>query len=661
MVEKFDKKISNPGKFKNDNYQNDPYLFSLITKHENIPTTVYDSSTEGSKSVACEIADLIKEKNKKGEAFVLGVATGSAPSEVYEELVRLHKEEELSFSNVVVIGVMEYFPISLNALQSFNRKIREKFFKHVDLKEDNIIYLDGTIPQEDVYSYCQKIEKRIAELGGIDLQVLGIGTTGHIGLNEPGSSSNSLTRLVTLDDFTRTEAASDFFGKDNVPQKALTLGLKTILGAKKIRLLAWGEGKSSILTRTIEGNISEEVPASFLQEHNNVDIILDVAAAAELTRIKTPWLVDSVVWNDRLIRKAVVWLCQKVDKPILKLTDRDYSDNGMSDLITEKGGAYSINIKVFNELQHTITGWPGGKPNADDTNRPERRSPFPKRVLIFSPHPDDDVISMGGTMLRLVDHGHDVHVAYQVSGSIAVSDEDVLRYLDFVNDFQGDVIGKDNSSITELEKRVKEFLETKRHDSVDLPEVRQMKSIIRVGEAKAACRYANVKDENVHFLQMPFYETGEVEKKPLGKEDIDIVADLIREVKPHQIYAAGDLSDPHGTHRVCLDSIFAAIDKLKNEKFMEDCWVWLYRGAWHEWDTHQIEMAVPISPDELMRKRTAIFKHQSQKDGAMFMGGDNREFWQRAEERNRGTAKTYDELGMAEYEAVEAFVRYEFL
>lgn len=504
------------------------------------------------------------------------------------------------------------------------------------------------------------LKKKIQKFGGIDIQILGIGRTGHIGLNEPGSAMNSLTRLISLDDITRTEAGSDFFGKDFVPRKAISMGIKTILKAERIRLLAWGEGKANVLKKTIEGDVTEEVPASFLQKHANTEVILDEAAAAELTRIKTPWLIDSVVWTSQLIRKAVVWLCLKVDKPILKLTDRDYNDNGMGDLLAEKGSAYQINIKVFNELQHTITGWPGGKPNADDTNRPERKSPFPKRVIVFSPHPDDDVISMGGTLLRLVEQGHDVHVAYETSGNVAVSDDDVLRYLDFMSAYTS-TLSDGNKELLAQRDKIKAFFKNKKADQVDLPEIRTIKTMIRQGEAKAACRYANVKPENVHFLNLPFYETGGVEKKPIGEADIEIVGQLIKDVKPHQIYAAGDLSDPHGTHRVCLDAIFRAIDVLKIEDWMKDCWVWLYRGAWHEWDIHQIEMAVPISPDEVTRKRNAIFKHQSQKDGAMFLGGDMREFWQRAEDRNRGTAITYDKLGMAEYEAFEAFVRYEFL
>jgi len=660
MIEKFNEKIAIAGAFKNEGYHNDPYLRSVITSHEKIKTKIYKTADQGSKAIANEIASLIRIKEVEEKNCVLGLSVGAGPNEVYHELIKLHKKEGLSFKNVIVFSVMEFYPIQPDALQSYNRALREKFFKHIDLPKENINFLDSTLPQENVYDFCVSFEEKIKKLGGLDLILLGVGGIGNIGLNEPGSSANSLTRIVSLDDVTRTAAASDFFGKDNVPRKGITMGIKTILDSKHIRLIAWGEGKAPVLAKAIEGEMTEEVPVSFLQRHKDVRIIMDEASGAELTRIKTPWLIDAVKWNDRLVKKAVVWLCQKVDKPILKLTERDYNDNGMGDLLTEIGSAYDINIRIFNELQRTITGWPGGKPNADDSNRPERKDPPQKRVLIFSPHPDDDVISMGGTLLRLVDQGHDVHLAYQVSGNLAVSDADVLRYLDFVSDYSG-TITEDHKMIMEQHKKIRKFLENKKPDQVDLPEIRTVKALIRKGEAKAACRYAGIKEPNVNFLNLPFYETGGVEKKPIGKDDVNIIVDLIKRIKPHQIFAAGDLSDPHGTHRVCLDAIFKAIDVLKKEAWMKECWVWLYRGAWHEWDIHQIEMAVPISPDELMRKRNAIFKHQSQKDGAMFLGGDSREFWQRAEDRNRGTAITYDKLGMAEYEAFEAFVRYEFL
>ena len=660
MLDSFENKISNPASFKNPKGEGDPYFRSLLLKYERIPTRIYNSALEGCRAVASEIADTIRAKDQEGKACVLGISVYGAPREVYSELIRLHKKEGLSFSKTVIFGIMEYYPLKPEAAQSFSRIINEKFISHLDIPEDNVFLLDGTLPQDRVVPFCRHLENRIKEAGGIDMHILGIGGTGRIGFNEPGTARNSVTRLVSLDDFTRTEAASDFFGKENVPRKALTQGIQTICGAKKVRLLAWGEDKAQIIKKAVEGKPTEEVPASFLQEHGDAVVVLDMAAAAELTRISTPWLVDQVIWTNRLIRKAVVWLSRKVDKPVLKLTDRDYSDHGMDTLITEKGVAYNINIQVFNDLQHTITGWPGGKPEEDDTNRPERKAPFPKRVIIFSPHPDDDVISMGGTMLRLVEHGHDVHVAYQTSGNIAVSDSDALRYMDFIRGFREQVEKEEIGPLNSMYREICDFIEDKDHDTVDLDTIRKIKTLIRVGEAKASCRYAGVKTEHVHFLNLPFYETGGVEKRPVAPEDVGLVVDLIRKVKPHQIYAAGDLSDPHGTHRVCLNIIFDALDVLRGDDWIKDCWVWLYRGAWQEWDIHQIEMAVPISPDELMRKRMAIFKHQSQKDGAVFMGEDNREFWQRAEERNRGTAKAYDDLGLAEYEAVEAFVRYNF-
>jgi len=660
-MNKLEEKISPLGCFKNDGYHNDPYLRALITKQEKIAVDIYKSLTEGSKAVACEIADLIRQKDENNEKCVLGLSANLSLTEVYTELTRMYRDKKISFKNVIIFITYEYYHINPDALQSFQRFLREVLIKHIDISEENVFFLDGTVKQDKVYEFCRNIETKIESLGGIDFILMGIGPTGRIALNEPGSSLNSLTRLVSLDEITKTTVASDFYGKENVPRKALTLGIKTIMQSKKIRAFAWGEGKAPVVKRMVEGEITEEVPASFLQQHKDVKLIIDTAAGAGLTRIETPWLLDAVVWDDKMIRKAVVWLCKKTKKPILKLTERDYNDYGMGDLLVEKGTAQDTNIRIFNELQHTITGWPGGKPNADDTYRPERKYPFPKRVLIFSPHPDDDVISMGGTMMRLVEQGHDVHVAYQVSGSLAVSDSDVLRYLDFASDYSLLVEGADKTNFDMERNRIREFIKNKKRNSEDIPEIRAIKGLIRSSEAKDACRFANVKNSNVYFLMMPFYETAGAEKNPLNSDDIQIVIDTITKIKPHQIYAAGDLSDPHGTHRLCLDSVFKAIEQLKNEPWMKDCWVWLYRGAWQEWDIHQIEMAVAISPSELMRKRNAIFKHQSQKDGAMFLGSDSREFWQRAEERNRGTARIYDELGMAEYEAFEAFVKYEFL
>ncbi|MEM7655760.1 MAG: glucosamine-6-phosphate deaminase [Bacteroidota bacterium] len=633
--------------------------FSTLHRYEKIPTRIYETSSDASKEVARQIADLIRHKAGKGEMAVLGLATGSTPTGVYGELVRLHREEGLSFANVVTFNLDEYYPMEPEALQSYHRFMKEYLFDHIDIDPDHVYVPDGTLVAEQIPAYCQMYESKIEGLGGLDMQVLGIGRTGHIGFNEPGSTLNSRTRLIALDHITIRDAASDFFHEDNVPRRAITMGVGTIMEAKSVILMAWGEGKAPIIQKTVEGNISELVPATFLQQHANAQIILDEASGAHLTRKKSPWLVGPCDWTPKLTRKAVVWLCQKVNKPILKLTDLDYNEHGMNDLIADHGPAYDINIRVFNELQHTITGWPGGKPNADDTNRPERRDPFPKRSLIFSPHPDDDVISMGGTLLRLADQGNEVHVAYQTSGNIAVFDDAAIRFIDFALDFSK-TFGQDAEKVEKMYQDARSFLAQKYPGEPDTADIQHIKGLIRRGEAKSACRYCGIPDEHAHFLDMPFYETGRVKKKPLGEADIQVIVDLLQKIKPQQIYAAGDLSDPHGTHRVCLDAIFQALDRLKGESWIKDCWVWLYRGAWQEWDIDEIEMAVPISPLELRRKRMAIFKHQSQKDSALFPGNDPREFWQRAEDRNKFTAQRYDELGLPEYEAIEAFVRYHF-
>ncbi|MGF1670226.1 MAG: glucosamine-6-phosphate deaminase [Balneolaceae bacterium] len=627
------------------------------TYYEKIPTVIFDDSAAASRAVAHEIADLIKDRQSKNKNLVLGLATGSTPVKIYDELVRLHCEEGLSFKNVITFNLDEYYPMQPDSLQSYVRFMNEHLFDHIDIPDNQIHIPDGTLSEDDVPGFCREYENKIKEAGGIDLQILGIGRTGHIGFNEPGSRPDSQTRLITLDRVTRKDAASDFFGEEHVPRRAITMGVGTILSAEKIYLLAWGEGKAPVIRESIEGEIKESVPATYLQKHPNATVILDDASSAELTRIKTPWLLTSCTWDDKLIRKGVVWLCKKTDKPVLKLTDEDYNENGMGDLITVNGPAYNINLKVFNELQHTITGWPGGKPNADDSSRPERANPFPKRAIIFSPHPDDDVISMGGTLIRLVDHGHDVHVAYQTSGNIAVFDDDVIRFADFVSDY-AEEFKMENHEADQILREIKNFMETKNPGQVDSPEIQQIKGLIRRGEAKAATRYCGIPEDKLHFLDMPFYETGRVKKKPISDQDVVIIEELLQKIKPHQIYAAGDLSDPHGTHRVCLKAIYEAIDRCKNEEWMKDCYVWLYRGAWQEWDINDIEMAVPLSPQELVKKRRAIFKHQSQKDRPLFPGPDEREFWQRSEERNRGTARLYDQLGFAEYEAIEGFVRY---
>ncbi len=626
--------------------------------YEKIPTNIYADSKDASLSVAREIASLIRKKQSEGKLCILGLATGSSPKTVYAQLVKMHREEGLSFANVVSFNLDEYFPMEPGSIYSYHRFMKEQLFDHVDIPAGNYHLPDGTIPAEAVAEFSREYEAKIESYGGLDFQLLGIGGNGHIGFNEPGALINSHTRLITLDHSTRAAASAEFGGLHKVPRKAITLGVTSILNAKRIVLLAWGERKALVIKNAVEGPVTELNPASYLQVHPNVTFVIDEHAAMELTRAKTPWAVDSVVWDNKMVKKAVTYLSQTLKKPILKLTDKDYNDNGMSDLLAQHGSAYEINTDVFNQLQHTITGWPGGKPNADDTNRPERATPARKRVLIFSPHPDDDIISMGGTFQRLVDQGHDVHVAFHTSGNIAVADDEAFRFIEFVVDFNNKFsIRSEEANKLFLDAR--EFLKNKSSE-VDSPEVRHVKGLIRRGEAKATARFVGIPDENVHFLDMPFYETGTIQKKPIGPEDIRIVADMIDQVKPHQIYAAGDFADPHGTHKVCWDSIEAALKVVKHNEYMKDCWVWLYRGAWAEWDIHEIEMAVPMSPDQVLKKRYGIFKHQSQKDGVVFQGDDTREFWQRAEERNRGTAKLYDALGLAEYEAMEAFVRWHF-
>ena len=621
------------------------------TRFEKIHNVVFSSSDEASICVAEEISDLIKSKQAENKLCVLGLATGSSPIRVYEELVRMHQEDGLSFNNVVTFNLDEYYPMEKQSIHSYHYFMHQHLFNHIDIAPENINIPNGTVSSEELHQYCIDYDLKIKDYGGLDFQLLGIGRTGHIGFNEPGSHYNSGTRSITLDHITRVDAAPSFLGIDNVPKKAITMGIGTVKKAKRIVLLAWGNNKARILKDTIEGKITSEVPATYLQEHDNTTFVLNEEAAEELTRIKTPWLVGPCLWDEELSSKAIVWLCELTNKSILRLTDKDYNDNGMSNLLVEGGSAYDLNIKMFNKLQHTITGWPGGKPNSDDSNRPERATPEKKRVIIFSPHPDDDVISMGGTFDRLVEQGHEVHVAYQTSGNIAVSDYEALKFAEVLKD-----LNPDNTEIDSIIKSIK----YKKGDYEDDLSVRKLKGIIRRKESLSATRFLGVLDENVHFLNLPFYETGTVKKNPIGQEDIDIVTNLIAEIKPHQIYAAGDLADPHGTHKVCLDAIFAALEILKPNKYMDDCWVWLYRGAWHEWDIHQIEMAVPMSPDQVLKKRKAIFYHQSQKDGVMFQGNDTREFWVRAEDRNNDTANKYHKLGLADYAALEAFKRYHF-
>ncbi|MBP6023866.1 glucosamine-6-phosphate deaminase [Ferruginibacter sp.] len=637
------------------NYQ----ILEQIASFEKIPVTIFAEADDACKTVADEIAELIRAKKQTGEYAVLGLATGSTPKKIYKELIRMHRQEVLSFKNVICFNLDEYYPMSSSSLQSYRHFMKENLFDCIDIDPKNCYILDGTISLDDIKHHCEQYEQKIKDAGGIDFQLLGVGRNGHIGFNEPGSHISSVTRLITLDRVTRSDAAAEFSGMVNVPRKAITMGVSTIINAKRIVLIAWGEKKADMVKLAVEGPVSEFIPASYLQVHQNVSIVLDEAAAALLTRRKTPWLTEDVNWTPQLIKKAVIHLGLTCDKPILKLTNNDYNENGLSSLLALHGNAYDINITIFNGLQHTITGWPGGKPDADDGHRPERSKPSKKRVLIFSPHPDDDIISMGGTFQRLSDQGHDVHVAYQTSGNIAVADDEAFRFVEFVKDFN-EQFQVNSAETNNVYKNSVSFLNEKKSGEMDIKELRLVKGLIRKGEAKNTCRFVGIPESNIHFLNLPFYETGTIEKKPIGEDDITIIEALIQKIKPHQIFAAGDLADPHGTHKVCLDGIFAAIEKIKHVDFMKDCWVWLYKGAWAEWDIDAIEMAVPMSPEQVLKKRYGIFKHQSQKDGVVFQGSDNREFWQRAEDRNRATAMLYNKLGLAEYEAMEAFVRWHF-
>lgn len=629
------------------------------TRFEKLPVTVYPSQDIASKKVARRITDLIVKKQNNGENAILGLATGVTPIGVYHELVRIHKEEGVSFKNVITFNLDEYYPMKATSAQSYVTFMKENLFDHIDIDMANVHIPDGTLALEKIPAYCLDYEKKITNMGGLDLQILGIGRTGHIGFNEPGSAPNSGTRLVTLDDMTRRDASRDFGSKENVPTKAITMGIGTIFKAREIILMAWNIKKAAIIKKAVEGEISSEVPATYLQLSDHVEFILDQDAASELTRFNTPWLVKDCNWDEALIKKAVIWLANDLHKPILKLTEEDYNNRGMAQLATEKGPVYNINIHIFNKVQHTITGWPGGKANADDSQRPERAHPDKKRVIIFSPHPDDDVISMGGTFIRLVDQGHDVHVAYQTSGNTAVWDDDALRFVEFARDFSK-ALHIDSNQLDDLYLSMRQFLESKQPNQMDTPEIRILKGLIRKGEAFTGARFAGLEDDHIHFMALPFYDRGKTQRDPVTEEDIQITMELLEKVKPHQIFAAGDFADPHGTHKVCFDIIVNALERLKDKEWVKDCWLWMYRGAWHEFETHEIEMAVPLSPQEVERKRFAIFKHQSQKDRPVFPGDDAREFWVRAEDRTRETAKSYDRLGLAEYEAMEAFVRWKF-
>ena len=626
----------------------------IIHRYERMATRVFESEYYGVQYVADIICRMVHAHAENASVrdiyeelppFVLGLATGRTPLGLYRELVKRYQAGEISFKNVAVYSLDEFYPMCGTDHQSRNYRIHDQFLKHIDILPENVHIPDGTISEQEVSEYCAAYDKSIRK---IDLMIIGFGEQGQIGFNEQGSYAKSPTRLVELSHNSRKTQSNLFFGLENTPKMAITMGIGTIMRADKIVLMAWGEDKATVVQKIVEEEISDKVPASHLQEHPNVELVIDETAAEKLTREQTPWLVGPCDWTPKFVRKAVVWLCGIVNKPILKLTYKDYIENSLGQLL-EKCGTYDkVNIRVFNDLQHTITGWPGGKPNADDSTRPAPSLPYPKRVVIFSPHPDDDVISMGGTFIRLVEQGHDVHVAYQTSGNVAVHDDVVLQNVDTARELGlGDTFNE-----------VKTVIENKRLGEPEPRRLLDIKGAIRRAEARAAVRSFGLNpDTNAHFLNLPFYETGGIKKGDLTSADIDIIVKLLRDIRPHQIYAAGDLADPHGTHRTCMEAILEALEITQNDDWREDCHLWLYRGAWMEWNLGLVDMAVPLSPDEMLKKRHAIYRHLSQKDIVPFPGSDTREFWQRAEERTQNTAKLYDKLGMAEYQAIEVFVK----
>ena len=615
----------------------------IYCRYEKMPTEIFETEYAGVQYVSNQIQRAINE-HQGSEPFLLGLTTGKTPLGLYRELVERYKAGKISFKNVAVVSLDEFYPIAPDHRHSRNYRIREELLNHIDISEENIHILEAMASVNEVSDYCKAYDKIASR---VDFMVIGMGEQGQLGFNEPGSYEKSHTRLVQLSLASR-KMISGLFSKTEVPTMAITMGIETILKAKKIVLMAWGENKAEVVLDVVEGEATEMVPASLLQQHDNIEVVIDEIAADKLTRVEAPWVVGQCEWTKKLVRKAVIWLCGKVGKPILKLTYQDYMKNSLADMLDALGKTYDrVNIEVFNDMQHTISGWPGGKPNADDLTRPVPSNPFPKRVLIFSPHPDDDVISMGGTFIRLVEQGHDVHVAYQTSGNVAVYDDVVVQHMDTAREI----------GLEDRYDEVRQIIINKVEGDPEPRALLNLKGAIRRAEAKAAVRSFGLNDEtNAHFLNLPFYETGGIKKGELGEADIEIIVKLLREVKPHQIYAAGDLTDPHGTHRVCIEAVLGAWEVVENDDWAKDCHIWLYRGAWQEWDLGMVDMAVPLSPDELIKKRHAIFRHLSQKDIVPFPGEDHREFWQRAEDRTQNTARQYDKLGMAEYQAIEVFV-----
>ncbi len=632
--------------------------------HTRVPAQRFPTSTAAARFVAREIDKLIRARNAAGKPTVLGLATGSTPVGLYRELIRMHKEEGLDFSRVVTFNLDEYFPMPKEDSHSYFKWMHETLFNHINIKWENIHIPDGTLDAEEVDEFCIGYERKIRAAGGIDIQVLGIGRTGHIGFNEPGSPRNSRTRLVTLDSITRRDAAAGFFGEENVPAQAITMGVATIADARRVFLMAFGEHKAPVVYKAIESPPTEAISASFLQEHSDATFLLDPAAAAETTAVKRPWQVGPVDWTPERVRQAVVWLSLTVKKGLQKLSDEDFREHHLYELLREQGPAEKIGEAVFHDRLTTIQPHPAGRGTAERRGRKletnaEPPKPEPKTILVFSPHPDDDVISMGGTIIRLVEQGHKVHVAYMTSGNIAVFDHDARRFVDFVDEFLGGFGDSTEKSLAgTIKERVNQYLDAKKPGEPDTPEILAVKGMIRATEARAAALACGIPAEQLEFMDLRFYRTGTINKKPVQPEDIADIVALFERLKPAQIYVAGELSDPHGTHRTCAEATYEAVRRVRAKEQQFD--VWLYKGAWEEWEPHEIEMAVPLSPDVLLRKKEAIFRHQSQKDRAMFPGGtDRREFWQRAEDRNLATARTFDALGLPEYYAMEAFVKWE--
>lgn len=623
------------------------------TRLERIPTTIVSSEQEAVASIADAISELIKRRKQEGRKAVLGLATGSTPVPLYRELIRRHRQEGLSFENVCTFNLDEYYPIAPEHPESYHSFMHKQLFDHIDIPAAQVHIPNGHCDRHEVMDFCDQYEAAIEAEGGLDIQILGIGRTGHIGFNEPGSGANSVTRLVTLDSLTRSDAAKDFLGEANVPRHAITMGVGTILKARKIYLMAWGRAKSEILKKAIEGETDESVPASFLQLHDNTTLFVNEAAATELTRCKFPWLVSMPEWDSSLVRRAVAGLSIRLDKPLLRLVDKDYQENGLADLVTETGPAYHLNIRIFNELQHTITGWPGGKPKTDDSNRPERAEPAKKRVLILSPEPLDDMLAMAGTLNRLITQGHDVTVVYLTSGNLGVPDADARWVAEFMLEADGG--SESDESIAAL--AIKD-LKTKGPSDGDSSVLRRLKGYLRRSEARAALKQCGLPDGHVEFLDLPFYESGRYRQFFYGQADVDQLKSVLEEKQPHQVFFTGSDADPSSVHAKCFEVMKAAIGEVDSAGWLKDCYFWQFTSGNREWEVDQIDMAVPCSPDELSRKIQAIYQHRSQMSQVPLVQPDHQEIWEQTRSRNRETARTYDKLGLAEYEAIECFARW---